>query len=205
MRIDWTASDGTSEKFTSLTVFGDSLVDAGNYFINSGGTYPDAASAYFEGRNTNGYDYTDLLSQKLFGAPTAASGAGGANYAIGGAHTYEAAGQIAQYQQHLSGSATAVDPNGLYIVNFGGNDILYADTMSASDKDAYLMSAAQLYADAVQELNDIGARNKARERGDEDIAAAATLARAHLGGKTEPGNLEDLGPGRRRRVAEMGV
>jgi outer membrane lipase/esterase len=44
----------TTEHYTSLTVFGDSLVDAGNLFIANGGTRPDPALGYFEHRFTNG-------------------------------------------------------------------------------------------------------------------------------------------------------
>lgn len=149
----------STPQFDSLTVFGDSLVDAGNYFINTGGGYPSAASGYFMGRNTNGYDYTDLLSLKLFGTPTKPSEAGGSNYGLGGAHSYEAAGQISQYQQDLASASKSVDPNGLYVVNFGGNDIFYADTLSAPDRDQYLQFAAQTIANAVQKLDSLGARN----------------------------------------------
>ena len=46
--------------YSSLTVFGDSLVDAGN--IRKLGFGADPAQGYFDGRFTNGYDYTDLLS-----------------------------------------------------------------------------------------------------------------------------------------------
>ena len=69
-----------TERFTSLTVFGDSLVDAGNIFTATGGAIPSAANGYFNGRFTNGYDYTDLLSIELFGAPTVASLQGGTNF-----------------------------------------------------------------------------------------------------------------------------
>src|SRR5829696_2797601 len=71
--------------YTSLTVFGDSLVDAGNIYIATGGATPAASGGYYQGRFTNGYDYTDLLNIDLFGSPTTPSLAGGTNYAFGGA------------------------------------------------------------------------------------------------------------------------
>ena len=54
-------ADRDTAQYTSLTVFGDSLVDAGNYYISTGGVsptpslpYPDPALGYFDGRLTNG-------------------------------------------------------------------------------------------------------------------------------------------------------
>ncbi|MFN7177524.1 MAG: hypothetical protein ACK4MX_11630, partial [Thermaurantiacus sp.] len=70
---------------STLYVFGDSLVDAGNVFITTGGVTPNPAQGYFEGRFTNGLDFTDILQQALTGAPTAPSLAGGTNFAFGGA------------------------------------------------------------------------------------------------------------------------
>ncbi|WP_222873363.1 SGNH/GDSL hydrolase family protein [Hankyongella ginsenosidimutans] len=76
---------------SGLYVFGDSLVDAGNtqaLVLSVGGSDPTPASVgYFNGHFTNGYDYTDLLSIRLTGAPTVAALQGGANFAFGGART----------------------------------------------------------------------------------------------------------------------
>ena len=115
---------------SQLVIFGDSLVDAGNIFLATGGfaptnTYNNPSRGYFPGRFTNGPDYTDLLSQKLYGHYSVASLAGGSNYAFGGA-TYVAnndpvpdlALQVATYS-----AGHAVDPNALYIINLGGNDV----------------------------------------------------------------------------------
>ena len=52
---------------TSIVVFGDSLVDAGNAYIGTGGLTAQPSLGYFNGRFTNGPEYTDLLSQRLFG------------------------------------------------------------------------------------------------------------------------------------------
>ena len=79
-------ADRDTPRYTSLTVFGDSLVDAGN--IRALGLGANPAQGYFMGRFTNGYDYTDLLSIALFGTPTMPSLgplAGGTNFAYGGA------------------------------------------------------------------------------------------------------------------------
>jgi len=155
-------------KYTSLIVFGDSLVDAGN--IRSLGAGASPAQGYFEGRFTNGYDYTDLLSQRLFGGVTLASRLGGTNFAYGGARASDTTPgtivrdlneQIAEYDAYRAGG-NAVDRTGLYVLNFGGNDVFAAaapgtPTGFASD-DAFLRNAADAYAKGVQDLNDRGAR-----------------------------------------------
>jgi phospholipase/lecithinase/hemolysin len=159
-------ADRSTPQYTSLTVFGDSLVDAGNYSIATGGATPAASSGYFDGRFTNGYDYTDMLSQALFGHPTTPSLAGGSNYAVGGANAINTgfagdfAPQLAFYKSNLG--AGSADPNGLFVLNFGGNDI-FGDLSNSLDGyptvDAFLQASAAQYAAGVQELNDLGARN----------------------------------------------
>lgn len=151
-------------KFTSLTVFGDSLVDAGNIFTATGGAIPAAANGYFNGRFTNGYDYTDLLSIELFGAPTVASLQGGTNFAFGGARASNTNPQVPDFGEQLGlyagylAAGNEVDSNGLYILNFGGNDLFNAPD-DPGDADIFIRQAAQDYASGVQALNDIGVRN----------------------------------------------
>jgi phospholipase/lecithinase/hemolysin len=151
--------------FTSLTVFGDSLVDAGNILALTGGTTPSASAGYFQGRFTNGYDYTDLLSIDLFGSPTKASALGGNNFAFGGARATSTTG-VPDLQEQLalfSASKKAIDPTGLYVLNFGGNDIFGAlapgaPTGFVSDQ-AFLQQAASIYAGGIQTLANLGAQN----------------------------------------------
>jgi phospholipase/lecithinase/hemolysin len=151
--------------FTSLTVFGDSLVDAGNVFALTGGAIPAANQGYFQGRFTNGYDYTDLLSLSLYGTPTVASANGGTNFAFGGARatTTSTVPDLQEQIALFAASGQAVTPTGLYVLNFGGNDVFAAlqpgvPTGYASDS-AFLQQAATLYAGGVQYLLDRGARN----------------------------------------------
>lgn len=160
------AAQTAQPRFTSLTVFGDSLVDAGN--IRSLGLGADPARGYFEGRFTNGYDYTDLLSIRLYGAPTVASRLGGTNFAFGGARATTTSGvpdlveQLGLYNGFLAGGGT-VDRTGLYVLNFGGNDIFEAQRTGApsgfASDSAFLQNAASTYAGGVQALRDLGARN----------------------------------------------
>jgi phospholipase/lecithinase/hemolysin len=152
--------------YTSLTVFGDSLVDAGNILKLGAGA--DPKQGYFEGRFTNGYDYTDLLSISLFGKPTTASLLGGTNFAYGGARatltskSADLAEQLFFYNQYLA-LGNKVDSTGLFVLNFGGNDVFAAisdgtPTGYASDS-AFLKAAATDYAGGVATLNKLGARN----------------------------------------------
>ncbi|HVF94862.1 MAG TPA: SGNH/GDSL hydrolase family protein [Sphingomonas sp.] len=153
-------------QFTSLTVFGDSLVDAGNIRALNLGANP--AQGYFEGRFTNGYDYTDLLSIQLFGAPTVASLRGGTNFAYGGARATttslvpDLVEQLAAFDAYRA-AGNSVDANGLYILNFGGNDVFAAQAAGAptgyASDSAFLQDAAAKYAGGVGRLRDLGARN----------------------------------------------
>lgn len=157
-------------RFTSLTVFGDSLVDAGNLYVANGGTRPDPALGYFQKRFTNGYDYPDLLSLDLFGVPTTPSLLGGSNFAFGGARIVDTGDAIPDLRAQLDAfllSGQAVDPHGLYMVNFGGNDVFGAHGVFGEegaigtfpDTSSYLRAAAEQYVAGVQALNDVGARN----------------------------------------------
>jgi outer membrane lipase/esterase len=151
--------------FTSLTVFGDSLVDAGNIFATTRGTTPSATQGYFQGRFTNGYNYPDLLSLSLYGTPTVPSALGGTNFAFGGARATTTT-QVPDLQEQLAlftASGQQTDSTGLYVLNFGGNDVFAslapgAPTGYASDA-AFLQQAASIYAGGVQFLLDQGARN----------------------------------------------
>ena len=161
------AAQEDSSPVTTLTVFGDSLVDAGNTRT----LFPSAANpalGYFEGRFTNGYDYTDLLSIDLFGTPTTASLQGGTNFAFGGARATMTSAlpdlgeQLDLYRGFLANGGS-VDPTGLYVLNIGGNDIFAAANDGApagyESDTAFLKDAASIYAQAVQTLADLGATN----------------------------------------------
>jgi phospholipase/lecithinase/hemolysin len=156
------AADRDTARYTSLTVFGDSLVDAGNIRVLAPSVV-DPTNGYFMGRFTNGYDYTDYINLALFGTPTRASLTGGTNFAYGGARASATSGvpdfseQLAQYAGYLA-RGNAVDRNGLYVVNFGGNDIFNAPADPALE-DAFIRNSARDYVDGVQALLDLGVRN----------------------------------------------
>lgn len=159
------ATPATAASFSDLYVFGDSLVDAGNVRALTFGTVPNPALGYFDGRFTNGLDYTDLISQRLFGDVTQASLTGGNNFAFGGARVVANGDplpdlnvQLAAYQLRAGGVA---DPDALYVLNFGGNDIfaLLNNDIGGATPSTYIANIISTYSGAVQTLNDIGARN----------------------------------------------
>ncbi len=156
----------SAASFSTYYVFGDSLVDAGNVRIATGGATPSAALGYFRGRFTNGYDYTDLLSIATFGTPTVASLAGGNNFAWGGARVVANTSdtipdlglQLGAYAARAMGVG---DPNALYVLNFGGNDVFALGTGDTGGLTAEQYSAQVVtqYTDSVRYLNSLGAKN----------------------------------------------
>ena len=150
---------------SQLVIFGDSLVDAGNIFIATGGfgptnTFNNPSRGYFPGRFTNGPDYTDLLSLKLYGTLTTASLAGGSNYAFGGAKAVTDADPVPDVSAQLalySATHPAADPNALYIINAGGNDDFAVEGATPLQKAMAAANIANTLAGAVQYLDGIGA------------------------------------------------
>jgi outer membrane lipase/esterase len=156
----------SATSFSTFYVFGDSLVDAGNVRIATGGATPSAALGYFQGRFTNGYDYTDLLSIATFGTPTVASLAGGNNFAWGGArvvaNTSDSIPDLGlQLGAYAARSLGVGDPNALYVLNFGGNDVfaLGRGDIGGLTAEQYSAQVITQYADSVRYLNVLGARN----------------------------------------------
>jgi len=126
--------------YSNMYVFGDSLSDIGNDLNITAGSVP--SPAYFTdgsttGRFTNGVNYVDLLAQHL-GLSVTASTAGGTDYAYGGARgsymrpelvPYGALSFNQQIAQYTSG-LPAADPNALYVLWIGANDM--SDAISAA-------------------------------------------------------------------------
>jgi len=139
------AASAANSPYTGLVVFGDSLSDTGNnaLVLSKGGTQPlpplsissDAVYSRIpsaSGTYTNGLVWTQYLAQSL-GLPLAPSLAGGNNYAYAGAQTSVDGDDLpdlagfpysmrTQVNSFLSTHAAA-DPNALYIVAEGGNNV----------------------------------------------------------------------------------
>lgn len=114
----------------NIYVFGDSLVDAGNVFVATGGVQPSPAQGYVAGRFTNGFNYVDYLSRRLGSGNTAPSLLGGNNFAWGGARAigpdfggFAVPGLPQQLGSYFAATGGVADSRGLYVINFGGNDL----------------------------------------------------------------------------------
>ena len=133
--------------YDALYVFGDSYCDVGNIFVATGGAEP--AAPYYNGRFSNGPIWLDHVAGFL-GVPLKPSILGGTDYAFGGA--WATAPQSVsgatipsvpeQVGLYLSQHGGKADPNALYILEGGGNDIL--DTTSGSPEALGFKIAAAL-------------------------------------------------------------
>lgn len=114
----------------NLYVFGDSYCDVGNLFTATRGAVP--CEPYYKGRFSNGLIWVDHVARFL-GVTLAPSLLGGTNYAFGGAWVTapqplpggafipSVPQQVELYLNRHGGKA---DPNAVYIIEGGGNDIL---------------------------------------------------------------------------------
>lgn len=119
--------------FSAEFVFGDSLSDNGNLAAALGAPFPDPPS--FDNSFTNGPVAVQLLAQSLglsanaslwLTSPTpqgtnyAVGGATSAAFATGGSPGINLPQQVGAYSAFVSGHA---DPNALYVIMIGGNDV----------------------------------------------------------------------------------
>lgn len=159
--------------YSNMYVFGDSLSDSGNDLLLTNGVpsplfYSDDNNN--QGRFTNGLNYVDRLAAN-FGLSLAPSVAGGTNYAHGGARTdsiwdgLRALGgldfnaQIGAYLDNLKASGTAGDPNALYVLWIGSNDMADAFAAGPSAVPGAIHDTVLDIAGALGALQTAGARN----------------------------------------------
>ena len=149
------ACPGALAQFSQVISIGDSLSDTGNTLDASFGIEPAAPN--YMGRFSNGPLWNELLAIELGLAPPTPSRNGGDNYAYGGALTSadvnitiipfilvitlrSASNQIFDY---LNDVGTG-DPDALYTLGIGGNDILEAGAaLSAAATATQIDDAAQ--------------------------------------------------------------
>ena len=168
------SSTAFADPITRLFVFGDSVSDNGNLAALSGGTVP--APPYAPGRASNGPVAVEYLSQALGLGPLLPAAVGGTNFAVIGAATgnvpvpglpgvfADNVGQI-QFELPPTGMFTAqlaqfgllnpgpVDPDALFVVWGGPNDILINPSQAVAE------AAAANIAAIVGTLYGAGARN----------------------------------------------
>ena len=156
------ALSASAGPYSSLVVFGDSLSDSGNNALLLaplyGGTLPAVSIAndgvYSQipstaGTYSNGMVWTQYLAQSL-GVSFAPSLAGGTNFAFGGAQTgVDGPGQggfpfsmRTQLNSYLGATGNFADPNALYVVAGGGNNVRAALEAIAAGADPVTTAAA---------------------------------------------------------------
>lgn len=182
--------------FSGVFVFGDSLVDPGNAlkaanflgslpFTSTPERAPTADKGYFEGRFTDGYNFADLVSNKLLlqptkttfpygfedpllGIPITLGGRPDGNnlsFAYGGAQAIRGEELVPDLDEQTDAYRTfpSADPNALYIITIGGTDLRElvppdgAPVVGAA-ADARLLAIAVEIADEVAQLYGFGAR-----------------------------------------------
>ena len=116
-----------ASSISAIYAFGDSLSDAGNAYIATGGAEP--AAPYKNGEFSNGPVWVQDLAKSLGLPPVTASLAGGTDYAVGGAISgnlpFASAG-LGDLPSQLTAFQIAhpvANPTGLYTLWIGSNDI----------------------------------------------------------------------------------
>lgn len=152
--------------FSSLVVFGDSISDSGNNAAVltqalggvpqpplTGNDYYSKFPLLSHGTYSNGQVWTQYLAASL-GLPLAPSALGGSNYAFGGAQTgIDGSEPLApgfpfsmrtQLGMYLGATGNVADPNALYIVAGGGNNVRAALEAIAAGAPAPTTAAATI-------------------------------------------------------------
>ena len=144
--------------FSQIISFGDSLSDTGNVALATGGSTPNPLYGYADGNFSNGDIWLDYLGDSLNTGTQSASLGGGTNYAYGGART-TVSDTVPSAQAQVAGylANNTVDPNALYTLLIGGNDINAFDGINV-DAD-YIAAAGQAAAGIAQSLIAAGAQS----------------------------------------------
>lgn len=160
--------------YSGLYIFGDSLSDTGNNAAVKGAdpsqvissNFYYATTPYASGVYSNGQVWATQVANAL-GLQAKPSQLGGTDYAYGGAQTSapgteNAAGfpysMTAQLSQYLSDSSGVADPNALYVVAGGGNNVRVAlESGQAIDPLAFAAAYAADIGGIVDSLQAAGA------------------------------------------------
>ncbi len=156
--VDHGAVFAGSTPFSQIIVFGDSTSDTGNFYRMSGGVYPPSPP-YWQGHFCNGPMWVEYLARDL-GMERLLD-----NYAVAGAATGHANSsvpafggvqdQIALYMASHQGRG---DPNGLYILWAGHNDIFIA-LASGKSPETVIGEGVMNTLQSIQALWSAGARH----------------------------------------------
>ena len=163
--------------FSNLFTFGDSIVDVNNtratVLAATGGTVDVAppGDGYDGGRFTNGINPADTLNQAIEGSDSSGSLGGGDNYAYGGARARATIpafpggpplpGIVDQANNYLIDVGAVADPNALYFLNIGGNDVrdIVLDGLTGAARQTVIDDSVAAIVSAIDSLQSAGAQN----------------------------------------------
>ncbi|MBK7674016.1 MAG: SGNH/GDSL hydrolase family protein [Candidatus Accumulibacter sp.] len=150
------ASSTAVASYSQVVFFGDSLSDTGNLYQASG---VPVSPPYYQGGFSNGPLWTTTLAGYL-GGSAVNSFAGGTNYAWAGATVFDYGRPTPELPLQLGQyfAAHAADPNALYVILGGGNDINDAGKNPATAA-SNVQAAAVAIDGMVDSLYGAGARN----------------------------------------------
>ena len=158
------AARAATSPYDAIYVFGDSYCDVGNIYTATKGATP--APPYYNGRFSNGPIWIDHVAS-AWGLPLKASLLGGTDYAFGGAYVTipenvpdsippSVPQQVALYLSSVNNHA---DPNALYVIEGGGNDILAASAANNVPVETLAFQIALGISESELALRRAGARH----------------------------------------------
>jgi phospholipase/lecithinase/hemolysin len=151
------AAGAQASRFSALYVFGDSYDDVGNLYTFFNGQTP--TSPYYHGRFSNGPIWVDHVAGFL-GLPLVASSLGGTDYAWAGAKVTGYDEYIPsvpqQISQYLAGHDGRADPDALFIIEGGINDVLRSNLDNPNETGFQI---ARGIANCEEELRKAGAHH----------------------------------------------
>lgn len=142
-----------------IYVFGDSLSETGNFFVATGGTLPPSP-LYFDGRFSNGKAWVEHFAKVVREPVPVPSILGGSDFAFNGARalglspygTPDVTQQVSSYLQASGGTA---DPDDIFVIWAGANDIFFGPGLGEAD---FIANAIEGIRWSIQSLYDAGAR-----------------------------------------------
>ena len=163
------------QAYSKMVVFGDSLSDPGNAFVLTGqvsirpfSLIPDAPYLIGGLHFSNGKTWAEVLAKdlRLPSGPAFRNPLRYTNYAVGGARARSVNGVdlTDQVGLYLSKHNTAADPDALYVIMIGSNDVrdaivAYQADASGATSAEILKAALTAVADNIQTLAAAGAHN----------------------------------------------
>ena len=152
------ASTANAVQFQGVYVFGDSLSDSGYFrpFLLSIGVPAGTAATLGRFTTNPGPVWSEIIAQYYGGNPNPSNVAGGGIFAQGGARVAAASTSTppggaqrpvtTQITEHLSATGGSANPNGLYAIWAGGNDLLQAGAAGVASANDVAAQSARLRA-----------------------------------------------------------